>query len=132
MFKVRPGVAICFALISLALTGCGGPPSGKLSGKVTYKDEPVSGGSVTLVPKTEGNPYAYAETGADGSYIAKTDDYGTKIPVGKYQVLITAVKDHGTDKPAELLLPLKYSSEKSGLEVTIEKGDNVENFDLKP
>ncbi len=51
------------AMVALALTSCG-PRSGSLSGKVTYKGEPLKGGFITFL-----GPQTYsADIKLDGSY----------------------------------------------------------------
>ncbi len=55
--------ALPLAMVALALTSCG-PRSGSLSGKVTYKGEPLKGGFITFL-----GPQTYsADIKLDGSY----------------------------------------------------------------
>jgi hypothetical protein len=45
-----------FAVLAYATTGCG-PGTAKISGKVTYKGQPVTGGTLTIAPlKGKSNP----------------------------------------------------------------------------
>jgi hypothetical protein len=58
-------VAPLLCLAALALAGCG-PAAGTISGKVTYKDKPLPGGSVTFL--TSDQKVKSATIGTDGTY----------------------------------------------------------------
>lgn len=79
------GWTACFILVAcLGLTGCG-PSTGKLTGKVTLDDAPLSGGKVHVCRVDEtGNVLntSSADIAADGSYT--TPD----LPVGSVKVLL--------------------------------------------
>lgn len=68
-------LAFGFASIA-ALTLCGcGDSTGEVSGKVTYNNAVVKGGSVTFVGEA-GKPSVSTQIGEDGSYTAKNVPYG--------------------------------------------------------
>lgn len=131
MLKVQFSL-VCLPFFLLAI-GCGGPPSGQVSGKVTFKGETLALGSIIFMPETPNSPYAQAEIAPDGTYVAMTDELGENIPLGNYRVMISAVKDMGPESPVEPLLPLKYSSDsQSGLSVNVKEGINTADFALVP
>lgn len=68
----------CLAV--LALVGCG-PATGSISGKVTYKDKPLTGGTVTFL--TSDNKVKTAIIKTDGNY---TID---KVAVGDAKIGVT-------------------------------------------
>lgn len=63
-------------LVCLAATGCGG--KGSVTGKVSYKGEPLGGGTVLFY--SEGQGTASSPIGPDGSY--KVD----KVPAGEVKI----------------------------------------------
>jgi len=124
---------LLFVGIGTLVVGCGpgGPPSGKVTGKVTYQDEPLPTGNVILIPEQEGMPYAQGNIKPDGTYEAATKEFGTNIPVGNYRVMISAVEDLGPEKPVRPLIPFRYSSEaQSGLQASVQEGENAIDFHL--
>jgi hypothetical protein len=85
VFPHRTGPSVtalaALAVLSLAVAGCGGggTKEATLTGKVTYKDQPVKGGTVRVVP-------------ADGNL--KEAVQGNISPEGNYSVAIpSALKD---------------------------------------
>ncbi|MEJ5277159.1 MAG: hypothetical protein WHU94_14705, partial [Thermogemmata sp.] len=61
--RSRPSGWLLLAVVIVPLTACG-PRSGSLSGKVTYKGEPLKGGTITFL-----GPYTYStDIKLDGSY----------------------------------------------------------------
>lgn len=124
---------VCFFLLIGCLSvGCGGPPAGELTGRVTFEGTPLTSGTITLVPVAADGEYAHAEIQEDGTYVATTDKSGTRIPLGQYRVMISATKDMGPEAPVEPLLPLRFSSDvQSKLTTDVAEGENVQNFDLE-
>jgi hypothetical protein len=109
---------------------------GSVSGKVAYKGQPVTGGTVTFAAK-EGKATVSAAIAADGTYSAE------KVPVGEYNIGIETesvkpkagpgglVPPKGGDKvppaaadaPKYVKFPEKYADpRKSGLTFTVKKG----------
>jgi hypothetical protein len=140
-------------LVALAaLVGCksGNPNSpSSVSGKVSYKNEPVKGGTITFITK-EGISFL-RPIGTDGSYNS------TDMPVGDYTVVVETeslnpdkkVPAYGGGRggagggmsPAPqgresaggsyVKIPTKYSDKKStSLKATLTKGVNTKDFDL--
>src|SRR5438477_9396857 len=70
-----------------------------VSGKVTYKDQPVEGATVSFIPEGDSRP-ATAITAADGSYHLTTLDSAGAIP-GQYIVVVRK-----TDIPLESTKPV--------------------------
>jgi hypothetical protein len=88
---------IALPLLLLSLAGCGsqnGLNLGRVSGKVTYKGEPVRNGTVMFMPDeskgTQGPP-AMGVLGTDGAYVMTTDQTGDGAIVGIHKVGIMAL-----------------------------------------
>lgn len=129
---IRKSISCLPLLIACLSIGCGGPPSGELTGRVTFEGAPLKSGSITLVPRSAGGEYAHAEIQEDGSYVATTDKMGTSLPLGSYGVMISAVEDVGPEAPVKSLLPLRFSSDtQSNLTAEVLEGENIANFDLE-
>jgi hypothetical protein len=137
------------------LIGCGGdagrPKLGRVSGKVTYKGQPVTKGIVSFIPRggpgSETGQSATGEIGADGSYTLTTFDPGDGAVLGEHTVLVSAreedpaIKGRGMPipdasgkiniKPAKSLVPEKYATaENSPLRYTVKEGRNEYNIEL--
>jgi hypothetical protein len=136
-------------LLGLA-SGCGTAKSvpANLTGKVTYNGAPVTAGTLTFYPKEGGGVYPMA-LNSDGTYS------GTDLPLGAGDVAIeteSANKKNaqtygggrapamsskppgsgGTEQGAYVMIPAKYAKkETSNLTVTLTKGNNTNNIDLK-
>lgn len=93
--------AIGLALASLFAVGCSSNqnPTGKVSGKVTYQGQPVTGGSVTFVPigsgsGTAGNANAgkpaSGNVESDGTYKLTTYTKDDGAVIGKARVSYSA------------------------------------------
>jgi hypothetical protein len=149
------GVCLTF----IALLGCGDASKGRVTGKVTYKGAPVTGGLITLIP-TSGTGAAFTiPIQADGSFTAKdvplgemgvgisTDDVpeagGMKPPPGvQMPAPPTPPKDSPapaptasadtSNMPKRVVIPTKYKEPKtSGLNWEIKGGSNTyKTFDL--
>jgi len=117
-----------------------------VTGTVTYKGEPLVGATVGFAPKTAGQgDGGFARTDSKGGYKLQTTqgrvDAGTTP--GEYYVTISKVEMTGTGKyvvdstgerreeerPVSVI-PEKYSSAEGELTATVEKKNNVFNFDL--
>ncbi len=141
-----------FAMLStLTLTtwasGCGGDPGlGRVSGRITYKGEPVPGGTVFFSPEEAGKRGAQGPIDSDGNYTLGTFDTGDGAPAGRHRVSVVA---QGPDKPipakmkgkmmeedmqgtGDPLVPRKYfSAESSGLTAEVVGGQsNTFDFEL--
>ncbi len=131
-----------FALLPLLIAaGCGESkiPTGKLSGKVTYKAEPVTEGTVTFRNNEQGT-VAAGKLDAAGEYHLLFGG-GPEVPAGDYVITITPPEAH-VPIASELVsaggqvpvvngqrafpnIPAKYRSfNTSGLTKTIDEGEN--------
>jgi hypothetical protein len=138
-------------LLVAALGGCSGsaPKTNSVSGKVTYKGAPVTGGTLRIYYTGVADAQQIA-IGADGSYFA------AEMPVGQVTVTVDTEslnthggssdyskmgKDHPGFNPPQgggsgamvyVKIPAKYKDPKSsGLSADIKKGKNENvNFDL--
>ncbi len=146
--KVHPALLIVACLWGLTLSGCGseaGPPAGQVSGRVSLKGQPLSGGNITFHPvdKSKGT-IATGEIGGDGSYTIQTVEPGDGARLGDYNVSIIsrkpgpdlmanpqAARDSASASKPESLIPVKYEDPStSGLTASIKKGQNTIPFDL--
>ena len=118
-----PSALLLFA-VALAI-GCGGGLERvKMSGKVTYMDQPVVDGMIRFVPKAGTEMPLTIEPIRAGQYDTSTSG---GVPVGTYRVEIFAY--HPDDPipsgpgapPRRQLLPKKYNVF-SELEITLESG----------
>lgn len=84
-----------------------------VSGKVLYKDQPLTSGSVMFQPEA-GIP-STGTIGADGTFTLSTYDVGDGATVGKNKVRVvsTQVVDQNPDQEAKVggsLIPEKYNN----------------------
>lgn len=158
--KLSRSAAVALGVTAtLVVLGCSGDDSGlgrryKVTGKVTYKGEPVPHGTVNFIPTKPPPPEGRAASGPikDGYYSLSTTGNDDGALPGDYNVAIVAMeidmssavskgplpKIHEGDrayqkavKSAKKLIPDKYGvSETSGLKTTVVAGSNEKNFDL--
>lgn len=141
----KPRFVAAFLAVS-ALTGCGGPYTGTVSGKVTYKGKPVEDGWV-LFTHPDGR-YAKAAIQTDGTYSSSEVPGGPEIKVAVYsqapslQIPPGTLLPGGSRAPANptymesvkknlrhVKLPDKYrNGATSGLSLTVNRGSN--QFDI--
>jgi hypothetical protein len=119
------------AALVFACGGCG-VSSGQMSplvpvkGKVTYKGQPVSKGTVRFEPDGYGRP-ATGRLQTDGSFALGTNKEGDGVVAGEHRVSIS-----GFDKPLASNRALKkYGSKNSGLTAEVDADHTEFNFDLK-
>jgi hypothetical protein len=158
MTRIWLSSVACGMFLVLGLGCSGGSRSGttqegtggKLTGKVTFAGKPVTGGMMKLYP-AKGEPIP-CMIGPDGIYASPSN-----LPSGQMAVSIdteSAKTGEGgagggreakfTDpemarlmgqlkKPRYVEIPAKYKDPStSGLSVTITKGEQTKDFDLKP
>ena len=138
----------------LTLIGCGAEDGigkrYKVTGKVTYKGEPLKSGSVNFYPDdvAKGQPAA-GSIKEDGTYTLGTRGGDDGALAGKYKVSITSynVDASKTGAPAQggsqdqvvvgkamgkSLIPIKYTgTDASGLSADITSSSTKFDFDLK-
>jgi hypothetical protein len=135
--------------MAVSLAGCGpaAPPTGTVSGLVTYKGQPLTAGTVTFRNDDKGLVAGGLLLGSDGRYELLSG--GRKqIPVGEYTVVISppetylpnaAEQEAGTASspaptPADVLrqIPKKYRApQTSGLKFTVNPGSNTFDIDMQ-
>jgi hypothetical protein len=80
-------------LLGVAVMGCGAgkPKLVTVTGKVLFKNEPVTGGSIWFVPEAA-NTYQGEKPSCllqvDGSFNMRTYPYGNGVPPGPYKVML--------------------------------------------
>jgi hypothetical protein len=132
--------AVFLALLALALSGCR-QPTGKVTGKVSYKGEPVSAGTVAFFGP--GDKVASAALQPDGFYEASA------VPVGLVKVSVTTpvpgpTKEQAANNPMMkrrgfvpsdekiVSIPPKYNLPgTSGLSLTVTEGSHPFDIELK-
>jgi hypothetical protein len=141
------GMALTLAM-TLGIVGCGGGEPGvtPVSGRVTYKGQPVTTGEVFFSPEHSGARGAQGKLDSSGNYTLGTFDARDGAYAGAYKVSIIA---QGPDKPipakkvgkmleedmqgtGDPLIPRKYfNAETSGLKADVVAGkSNTFDFDL--
>jgi len=109
--------------------GCGSgvPPTGSVSGKVTYKGQPFTTGVVTFINEKAGRG-ASSDLDSSGSYHIES------IRTGDYNVAIHRRPPPPSEGPRvienwKLSIPDKYQNpQTSGLTATVEPGRNIVDF----
>ena len=139
---------ILFTAVGFSLAGCSGsdrPAVEKVSGKITYRGQPVVGAQVNFIPQS-GAQIARAVTDEDGWYRLGTYEPGDGVAPGSCGVSVTL---RGADKPVppeqanqmmgedmegtgDPLIPVRYfSPATSGLTAEVEPGGkNQFDFEL--
>jgi hypothetical protein len=127
--------AILAAIAALTLVGCGG--RGDVSGTVRFNGKPLSTGRITFVgPDQRDGVYSLILT--DGSYKV------TGCPAGPVKIAVQAVvprsgpgqaapKPGTVRRPGALKIPTRYADPStSGLDYTVNRGEQQHDIDLKP
>jgi hypothetical protein len=123
--------------ILVVALGCAGPqtaPTGEITGRVTFKKQPVGEGIVTFT--SAAGTGDEAKLSKDGSYSIK------KLPVGEYKVMVLPLvvqtrvdpkgPEVGVEKPAPNI-PMKYRTiGTTDLRASVKEGKNEYNFELRP
>jgi len=155
--KKWSSLAIALSVAGMVIVlGCGGDESGlasryKVSGKVTYKGEPVGKGGVTFEPTKPPMPQGRVASGSieNGYYTLTTSTPSDGALPGEYKVIITASNLdiaeltkgqllHQGDaqhvkalKAAKSLVPTKYTKgDSTPLTAKVEERSNTFDFDL--
>jgi hypothetical protein len=143
MRSCSPPQALALAALLLAVNwGCAPktdrPETLPVSGKVTYKGQPVTKGTITF--QSDGGQAATGEIQSDGTYRLSTfADRDGALP-GHHKVMIIANDADPTlmpgsspgYKPPKDLVPKKYAKlETSGLTADVSKDKTTFEFELK-
>ncbi len=141
-------VVLAIAAVAIIMPGCGKEKRDRatVTGRVTYKGEPLRFGTVVFEP--EAGQFATGVIQPDGTFQMETRGEGSGVPVGKSKVRFVCfanqdpaakpVEANGDGPPGEgmamgdSLIPAKYlSSATSGIVVDVKPGDNEPlTFDL--
>lgn len=133
-FRLRSASSALLAgAIALVSSGCGsGDGPIDITGKVTYKGEPVTEGSVQFIEDATGRG-AQVDLEPGGTYKAS-------LPKGEYKVVVTPpyIVDESSGIPNPYYkkvknIPEKYhSTETSGLTASVNPDKTTHDFDLAP
>ena len=140
-------------LVLSVLSACGPsrPQTAPVTGKVTFRGNPLPEGTITFYPEIGRS--ATGRIGPDGTYVLTTFDEGDGALVGKHTVTIEAVRFAQRQQPKSLeeeiamarsgkkedpaaakpqrLVPQKYAEKStSGLSAEVSSGKNSIDFDL--
>ena len=146
------GLLMVTVAVATGLPGCGSSPDAgkfaRVSGKVTFKGEPLADATVTFAPVDMSNNAEPAEgkTDSAGSYFMTRQTSNDGATIGMNHVVIQKsgppkpnplpLNQRGdpqdTEVPGDPLIPEKYfSSASSGLQFDVKAGNNTDaNFDL--
>ncbi len=139
IFSIRSRPLWLLWVLLLVATGCGDEKMGRVSGKVTFQDEPLTRGRVMFADQAKG-VYMTALIQEDGTYVVEMAQ-GVGLPLGEYQV---AVSPPPSDHPIgpilnppkvedEPLFPLRYRSfETTPLKLPVGPGQNTFDIKLEP
>ena len=127
-------------LITVVFVGCGGgPKTAPVTGKVTYRGQPLQFGSVMFQP--EQGPVAKAQIESDGSFTLSTDGKPGAV-LGPHKVRVSCFESQSPNPPAtppgqeptlgRSLIPQKYTNfAASGLEFTVTEDMEPVQIDLQ-
>ena len=126
-------MALGIMIVGLVGCGDGGPPTGDISGKVSYDGKPIEDGAITFLA-ADGKAPTAGTTIKDGKYTA------LKVPVGKVKVQITGSKVVGQKKVyntpnspvmpiTEQYVPAKYN-DKTELTYDVTTGSQTKDYEL--
>ena len=129
-------IASCLSSVFIAGCSSSGPAVGEVSGKVTFKNQPVKEGTVTFLNPNEGGA-GESPIDANGSYTI------LKLVVGEYIVIVTPLMemkdtDPGKSPPAPVEksapnIPVKYRQQGlTPLKTPIKEGKNEFQIEMHP
>jgi hypothetical protein len=142
LFTPRPAAAAFLAVALSAAAGCSGG-TGNVTGKITYKNEPVPGGSVQFMSPAGA---FVGEIGPDGSYsVSGVPTGASKIAITcqdpKYAEYMNQLAAHARDpkvpkpkgSPDDFnKIPTKYTDfTSSGLTYEVKSGSQTHDIELK-
>jgi hypothetical protein len=141
---MRRIITVSIGLLLLAGCGSSRPPSGTVSGTITYKGQPVNGATLQLYP-TAGGQSATVSIPVSQEGTFRTSD----VPVGEYKIVVQpdpgnpgpnlkGVSQEMKEKaeklkvPATIPIPDKYKTkEKTDLALTVTRGEQKQPLELK-
>lgn len=114
MLLMRPAGVMLVVVGLIGSVGCSGSNLVEVTGKVTYKGEPVKSGTISFVAADK--PAAYGDLQPDGTFSLHTDKPGDGATPGAYRVIVVAMQDQGGLLPEQRsplpppTVPIKYTS----------------------
>lgn len=135
---VSPGVvgrAVLLLAVVFGLSGCG-QPGGRLpvSGRVTFKGQPLSGGAIEFVPAEQADLGAAGGAVVQGGQYALPREHG--LESGKYKVKISfteelrGVKTDSPSLPTRERIPPEFNAQTTQVIEVTPKGTNRFDFDI--
>jgi hypothetical protein len=137
--------SLCLALLMAGCSGSGIGGTAPVTGKVTYKGQPVEGAVVSFIGEGDSTRVATAVSGAGGVYELSTLENKGALP-GKYSVTVTksetatgaaqsmeeAAKALAPPPASKELLPAKYAIPgQSPLKFEVKSGSNTIDLPLE-
>jgi hypothetical protein len=126
-------LALLAALLLGCCSGCGAKGAGTLpdlipvKGKVTFKGQPLTTGTVHFEPDDYGRP-ATGKLQSDGTFVLSTHKEGDGVVAGHHRVSITDT----ISKSKSVALPKKYANAgASKLEADVSEEKKEFTFDLQ-
>jgi len=148
LFSMRGRMTWLIAVFLVGVSGCGasnGLDLARVSGKVTYKGEPLKNGTVMFEPdesKGTTGPQAIGTITSDGSYILSSETSGDGAVVGFHKVGVlgleaSPVSDKAMPSPEEDPLKCLAAKTQAGLDASRNAtkknaGQTVTGLDGKP
>jgi hypothetical protein len=136
--RVLFAAAVCAAAVAVIQLGCeDGPARGEVSGKVTFKGNPVKEGLVTFLNPKEGGAHE-ANIQPDGSYAIQGGAVVGEYVVEIKPLVVIVDTDPGKSPPAPVEkaapdIPKKYRMQgTTPLTAAVKQGKNEINFEMKP
>ncbi len=127
-------------LLACLAVGCGKSGSGSVSGKITFKDQPVVDGDVTFFQPSSGR-VAQSPLSAEGTYSLNLSE--NPLPAGEFKVTVTPStsyievagpngKDIKMVTKGEKSIPRPYRERnRTPLSATLTGGEDTFDFELK-
>ena len=128
------GLAVALSLLA---AGCGGPPTGTVTGKVTFKGEGINWGTVGFVA-ADGRAIS-GQFNSEGTFTSRAPIGPGKLTVQTYPLPPSVQPPDKPQPPPQAGLaryteiPAKYADARtSGLDYTVKAGPQTHEVDLKP
>jgi hypothetical protein len=121
--NTRIGWPVPALVLVFALSGCGGPLV-KVTGRLTYKGQPVPSTTLTFTPEEEGKRPSHGVTDDDGNFTLRYSSTEVGALTGKFTVTL---RYHMTADEETHTIPPKASKE---LRAVIQKYSNPSSSPL--
>lgn len=122
------GLCLVAAALAAGIAGCGPRTMATVTGKVSFRGQPVPDAFVMFSPAA--GPAAGAVTDAAGAYRLMTGGpYGGRVFTGRCQITVTDANPEGRSRGVRIL-PRLADPTTSGLVADLVAGTNVVDLDL--